>query len=122
MQKAFGSMWRYPDCAPDAAWPNYKPRVEHHKHRRHKHKPFEDGIMKQTRLRIADNSKIGLESTAMGRPPKVIQVYTKRQGKLNDLISLQTDKSIIFFMQILMQCSATRFYIVNYLLSVRVFF
>ena len=80
IQKAFGSMWRYPDCGAQACWPNYKPHLEHHKHRRRGKKPFEEGIMKQTRLRIADNSKIGMEATAMGRPPKVIHVYSARQG------------------------------------------
>ena len=77
--KAFGSMWRYPDCSPMAAWPNHKPELTHHKHRRRRVKPFSEGVFKQTRMRIVDNSKIGMEAISMGRPPMVIQVYSHRQ-------------------------------------------
>merc|ERR1711993_166645 len=61
-----------------AVWPNYKPHITHHKHRRRMVKPFSEGVFKQTKVRVVDNSKIGMEAMSLGRPPKVIQVYTKR--------------------------------------------
>ena len=105
--KAFGSMWRYTDWAPDACWPNYKPSLDHHKHRRHKPKPFSEGIMKQTKMRVVDDSKIGQEAINMGRPPMVIQVYSLRHrarphgsyGILGDIVKVaimgETKKGII---------------------------
>lgn len=79
MPQVFGSMWRYQDYAnPHAVWPNYKPHITHHKHRRRMVKPFSEGVFKQTKVRVVDNSKIGMEAMSLGRPPKVIQVYTKR--------------------------------------------
>ena len=83
--KAFGSMWRYPDCSPMAAWPNHKPELTHHKHRRRRVKPFSEGVFKQTRMRIVDNSKIGMEAISMGRPPMVIQVYSHRQSHYREV-------------------------------------
>ena len=94
--KAFGSMWRYNDCPPDTCWPNSKPKFHHHKHRRHMIKPFSEGIMKQTKMRVVDDSKIGQEAINMGRPPMVIQVYSKRHrarphgsyGILGDIVKV----------------------------------
>ena len=94
--RAFGSMWRYPDCSPIAAWPNRKDNLTHHKHRRHALKPFSEGIMKQTKMKVVDNSKIGMEAMQMGKPPKVVQVYSKRHhsrphgayGKLGDIVKV----------------------------------
>ena len=94
--KVFGSMWRYPDCSPIASWPNHKPHLTHHKHRRHMVKPFSEGVFKQTKMRIVDNSKIGLEAISMGRPPMGIQVYSHRHemrphaayGKLGDVVKV----------------------------------
>ena len=60
-QKAFGSIWRYPDaCNKKSCWPNRIPHLTHHKHQRHEVKPFEEGVFKQTRLRVIDNSMIGI--------------------------------------------------------------
>ena len=45
--KAFGSMWRYPDAGgPLSVWPNYKPQVIHHKHKRRCRKPFSEAVQK----------------------------------------------------------------------------
>ena len=95
--KAFGSMWRYPDNGgPTAIWPNKVDHVTHHKHRRRAVKPFSEGVFKQTRVRVVDNSKIGLEAMAMGKPPMIIHVYSKRHhsrphgayGKLGDIVKV----------------------------------
>ena len=73
--RVYGSMWRYPDSGPKiAVWPNSKHEINHHKHGRHRLGPFGYGIQKQTRLRVVDNSKIGMEAMELGRPPKVIHV------------------------------------------------
>merc|ERR1712026_78693 len=97
ISKAFGSMWRYPDsgCA-HAAWPNRIDNLTHHKHKRRSVKPHSEGIFKQTKVRVVDNSKIGMEAMAMGKPPKVIHVYSKRHGarphgaygKLGDIVKV----------------------------------
>ena len=77
--KAFESIWRYPDYGTHmATWPNYKPHLSHHKHKRRTVKPFSEGIFKQTRVRVVDNSKIGMEAMSIGRAPKVVQVYSPR--------------------------------------------
>ena len=68
LPQASGSMWRYNDyAAPVAAWPNYKPNLTHHKHRRRSVKPFSEGIFKETKVRVVDNSKIGLEAMSLGK-------------------------------------------------------
>ena len=36
-------------------------------------------VQKQTRLRVVDNSAIGKAAMMEGKPPKVIQVYSKRK-------------------------------------------
>ena len=77
-------------------WPNYKPNLTHHKHRRHMVRPFNEGIQKLTRMRVVDDSRIGQEAMSLGRPPKVIQVYNKRHnsrvhgayGKLGDIVKV----------------------------------
>ncbi len=59
--------WRYDDTSAMAAWPNYK---FHLTHRKHYHEPHTWGVQKLTRLRCVDNSKIGREAMAEGKPPK----------------------------------------------------
>ncbi|TRY63774.1 hypothetical protein TCAL_00364 [Tigriopus californicus] len=65
------SLWRYNDVSREAAWPNCKPSVTHH---RHQFRVDTYGIQRTTRLRVVDNSEIGREAMALGRPPKVIGV------------------------------------------------
>ena len=97
LSKAFGSTWRYPDGgSPVSVWPNRKDHLAHHKHKRRATKPFEEGVYKQTKVRVVDNSKLGMEAMAMGKPPKVIHVYSKRHagrphgayGKLGDIVKV----------------------------------
>ena len=90
-----GSTWRYPELNQHyaGAYPN---KVKHHTH--HKHlkniKIHTYGIQKQTRLRPVCNAQIGREALAEGKPPKVIQVYSKvharkshgAYGKLGDKV------------------------------------
>ena len=58
--QAFASMWRHEwYTTPDAAWPNYKPHFHHHKHQRHRTKPFSEGLHKHSLVRVVDNSEIG---------------------------------------------------------------
>lgn len=66
--------WKGCDVSPQAAFPNYKPALVHRKHR---FKAHTYGVQKQSLLRCIDNSKIGREAMAEGRPPKVIKVYTQ---------------------------------------------
>lgn len=35
-------------------------------------------IMKLTRLRVVDNSKLGVQAMAEGKPPKCIHIYNKQ--------------------------------------------
>ena len=72
--RRFRSFWRYPDVSAQAAWPNYKATLTHRKHRFPVHTY---GAQKQTRLRCVDNSKIGRQAMAEGKPPYVIHVYSK---------------------------------------------
>ncbi len=60
-------MWRHADVTVKEAWPNYK---QHLTHRKHFHPPHTWGVQKQTRLRCVDNSKIGMEAMADGKPPR----------------------------------------------------
>ena len=95
--RAFVAVWRYPDYGEaGAAWPHKKKAYHHHKHHRHMVPPHTFGIQKLTRLRVVDNSTIGMEAMALGRPPKVIQVYSARHrrrphdayGKLGDRVKV----------------------------------
>jgi len=97
ISKAFGSIWRYPDGGnPLAVWPNRKDNLTHHKHRRRAVKPYEEGVFKQTTVRVVDNSRLGMDAMAMGKPPKIIHVYSKRHagrphgayGKLGDIVKV----------------------------------
>lgn len=65
------SLWRYNDVVREAAWPNYKPTLTNH---RHQFRVDTYGIQHTTRLRVVDNSEIGREAMALGKPPKVINV------------------------------------------------
>ena len=66
--------WRYPDVGVQSAWPQIKPWFTHRKHRYPAHTY---GAQKQTLLRCVDNSKIGREAMAEGRPPRIIHVYSQ---------------------------------------------
>ncbi len=59
--------WRYQDVTVSAAWPNYKPHLTH---RRHWHAPHTWGLQAGSKVRCVDNSKIGREAMAEGKPPK----------------------------------------------------
>jgi len=61
-----------------SAWPNYQ---KHLTHRKHYIPPHTYGVQRQTRLRVVDNSKIGREAMARGKPPKVIGVYSDYRSK-----------------------------------------
>ncbi len=69
------SFWRWSDVGYRAAYPNKKP---HLKHRRHYVPVTTFGVQKQTRLRCVDNSKIGREAMAEGKPPRIIHVYSDK--------------------------------------------
>ena len=72
------SIWRYNDVSNRIAHPNYKPHLTHRKHQF----DFDTyAVRKQHRLRCVDNSKIGREAMAEGKPPKVIHVYSSRKGR-----------------------------------------
>lgn len=73
-------MWRLPEQNPASVWPNYKEHLTHHKHFRH-HPWHTFGVQKQTKLRVVDNSNIGREAMAQGKPPRVIQVYSHKHAK-----------------------------------------
>jgi hypothetical protein len=80
--KVFGSTWRDVDSgSKPGIWPNSKYEFQHHKHQRRMMPPFTYGVVKQMRLRVVDNSAIGMEAMALGRPPKVIHVYSDRHKK-----------------------------------------
>ena len=55
------------------AWPNKKKHLSHRKHwwPIHTH-----GVQRESYLRCVDNSKIGREAMAEGKPPYIIQVYS----------------------------------------------
>ena len=91
-----GSTWRYAgelDMHYGSGYPN---KIKHHTHRRHYKgiKVHTYGIQKQSRLRPVCNAQIGREALAEGRPPKVIQVYSRvharkphgAYGKLGDKV------------------------------------
>ena len=91
-----GSTWRYASelhMHYGSAYPN---KIKHHTHRRHYKgiKVHTYGIQKQSRLRPVCNAQIGREALAEGRPPKVIQVYSRvharkhhgAYGKLGDKV------------------------------------
>ena len=42
---------------------------------------FNAGLQKTSKLRVVDNSKIGREAMAAGKPPKIIQVYSDYHRK-----------------------------------------
>ncbi|XP_040577756.1 large ribosomal subunit protein uL14m [Lepeophtheirus salmonis] len=90
-----GSSWRFPDVPPCVAFPNYKPSLVHHRHR--KFSPISVyGIQSGSRLRVIDDSELGRKAMAERKPPKVIQVqaaFHKKKphgalGKLGDRVSL----------------------------------
>ena len=93
-QCASMSTWRDDNyIVPDvkSAWPNYIKHLTHHKHYR---PPHTYGAYSRTRLRVVDNSKIGREAMAEGKPPYVIRVYSPdyerhphgAKGKLGDRV------------------------------------
>ena len=76
------ALWRYNDYGGRmSVWPNHKPELTHHKHQRRRTKPFSEGIMAHTKVRVVDNSKIGMEAMALGKYPMVIHVYSKRHQR-----------------------------------------
>ena len=53
-----------------AVWPNYTQHYTHHKHRRQQ-TWHTYGVQKQTLMNVVDNSNLGRQAMAEGRPPKV---------------------------------------------------
>jgi len=103
-----GSIWRLPQYKGlgHVVWPNHADFYTHHKHRRqqawHTH-----GVQKQTLMNVVDNSTLGRQAMAEGKPPRVIHVYAKKHrplrhaayGKLGDRVMVavmgQKKKGII---------------------------
>lgn len=69
------SFWRWSDQSHAGVWPNSKKHTRHHKHW-FPHVTW--GAHKQMQLRCVDNSKIGREAMAEGKPPYVIHIYSKK--------------------------------------------
>ena len=88
-----GSTFRDPALPWQTAWPNYK---YHYTHRKHYNPPHTYGVNKESRMRVVDNSKIGREAMAEGKPPKIIHVYSHyhstrphgAKGKLGDRVKV----------------------------------
>ncbi len=74
----FRALWRYTDVSVPAAWPNRKPQLTHHKHY---HEPHTWALQRVSRLRCVDNSKLGREAMAEGRPPYIIQPYSWKHSR-----------------------------------------
>ena len=53
-----------------AVWPNSTTHYTHHKHRKHQ-AWFTHGVQKQSLMNVVDNSNLGRQAMAEGRPPKV---------------------------------------------------
>merc|ERR1712059_84343 len=77
-----GSSWRLPMYQGNwaAVWPHY---TEHLTHRRHRQGicAHTYGLQKQSLMNVVDNSALGRQAMAEGRPPKIIHVYSKRHAK-----------------------------------------
>jgi len=69
----WGSAWR-DSTSYREVWPNYK---FHRSHKKHYVLPHTIGLQAQSKVRVVDNSKIGREAMASGKPPKIIQVYSR---------------------------------------------
>ncbi|XP_075231985.1 large ribosomal subunit protein uL14m-like [Lycorma delicatula] len=57
--------------------------------------PMCQQIIKLTRLRVVDNSEIGKQAMAEGKPPRVIHIYTKKKyGTIGDkvLVAIKGEK------------------------------
>eukprot|EP00095_Tigriopus_kingsejongensis_P005497 snap_masked-scaffold619_size123246-processed-gene-0.10 protein:Tk05497 transcript:snap_masked-scaffold619_size123246-processed-gene-0.10-mRNA-1 annotation:"mitochondrial ribosomal protein l14" len=73
------ALWRSADFTRQGAWPHSKPNVTHH---RHNFRLDTYGVQSASRLRVVDNSAIGREAMAIGKPPKVIHVQSNyHRGK-----------------------------------------
>ena len=84
--QAFASMWRYDwYTTPDAAWPNYKPHFHHHKHQRHRTKPFSEGLFKHSLVRVVDNSEIGNNLELYGSFSDYVSESTMQDSRLKNL-------------------------------------
>jgi len=101
-----GSIWRLPQFTAQMVWPNYKPALIHPKHKRQQ-AWHTYGVQKQTTFNVVDNSALGRQAMAEGRPPKCIHVYSKKHnrkrhgayGKLGDRVMVaimgQKKKAIV---------------------------
>merc|ERR1711879_694572 len=69
------STWRWSDVTWNAAHPNKK---HHLSHRKHWFPVHTYGVQRESYLRCVDNSKIGREAMAEGRPPYIINVYSPK--------------------------------------------
>ena len=72
------STWRWSDITWEMAYPNYK---KHLSHRKHWFPIHTHGVQRESYLRCVDNSKIGREAMAEGRPPYIINVYSDLHRK-----------------------------------------
>jgi len=77
-----GAMWRLPRYTgkSSAVWPNY---IQHYTHRKHKvgQVCHTWGVQKQSKMNVVDNSALGRKAMAEGRPPYIIQVYSRKHGR-----------------------------------------
>ena len=72
------STWRWSDIPWTMCYPN---RKNHLSHRKHWFPLHTHGVQKESYLRCVDNSKIGREAMAEGRPPYIINVYSDLHRK-----------------------------------------
>eukprot|EP00088_Acartia_fossae_P017294 TRINITY_DN1979_c0_g1_i1.p1 TRINITY_DN1979_c0_g1~~TRINITY_DN1979_c0_g1_i1.p1 ORF type:complete len:200 (-),score=32.17 TRINITY_DN1979_c0_g1_i1:145-744(-) len=85
--------WRLPNINAATAWPNYKDEYVHRRHRISNYR-HTWGVQKTTKMKVVDNSALGRQAEAIGRPPKVIHVYAEKHqrrrhgamGKLGDRV------------------------------------
>ena len=75
------STWRWSDVPYQTAYPNTKPHLSH---RKHWYPIHTYGLYRESYLRCVDNSKIGREAMAEGRPPYIIQVYSDKHRKVGN--------------------------------------
>ena len=107
-----GSIWRLPqyDKRPQMVWPNYTKSYTHNKHRRNQ-AWYTWGLQKQSKCNVVDNSALGRQAMAEGKPPMIFHVYSRKHSqkfhgayaKLGDRVTVaimgQKKKAIIVGMK-----------------------
>jgi len=102
--------WRLPFVNKMTAYPHYKEALVHRRHRVSQYQTTY-GLQKTSKLKCVDNSALGRQAVAIGKPPKVIHVYSNKHrlrrhgemGKLGDRVLMavcgQKKKGIIVGMR-----------------------